>query len=98
MLRTKYSLALRDDFALSCAADRWGALRQFAAVRPPLVHLDLGRSTDAGVPDEEMATLREILSVEASTKVVVSGHAQDGDACRMLRLGAVDYLPRPVDL
>lgn len=97
-LRMQYSVALRDDFALSYADNRRGALEEFAGLRPPLVHLDLGRQPETMTADEAPTTLREILNVDAATKVVVSGHAEDGNAYRMLQLGATDYLAKPVDL
>jgi two-component system NtrC family response regulator len=98
-LRLQYASALRDDFALAYADNRQGALKQFAAVRPPLVHLDLGLpARPTSVSDEQVATLRDILRVDAAAKVVVSGSAEERSACRMLQLGAIDYLSRPVDV
>jgi hypothetical protein len=74
--RVQYSLALRDEFSLSCAGDRHTALKEFASIRPPLVHLDLaGRPEPSAQGDEEAETLNEILRLDAATKVVISGRA-----------------------
>jgi len=96
--RMQYSSALRDDFALSYADNRRAAIEEFTATRPPLVHLDLSPADETRTADEEFATLSHILSLDATTKVVVSGHPENDRACQALRLGAVDYLSRPVDL
>jgi two-component system, NtrC family, response regulator len=97
-LRTQYGYALRNDYTLSYADNRLAAVKEFTDIRPPLVYLDLGLPREAGTAAEDLTTLSEILSIDAVTKVVVTGHAEDGIACRALQLGAVDYLAKPVDL
>jgi two-component system, NtrC family, response regulator len=97
-LRTQCDVALRGDYTLSHVDNRVAALRQFARTRPPLVHLDSGLPAETKTADEELTTLSDILSMDAATKVVVTGHAEAGKAYRTLQLGAVDYLQKPVDL
>jgi two-component system NtrC family response regulator len=98
-LRTQYRYALREEYELAFAGDGRQALRQFAALRPALVSLDLGLPPRPARPDEGFAVLEQILELDPTARViVVTGHHEREHAVRALHLGATDYHFKPVDL
>src|SRR5215475_8437616 len=88
---TQMQWALAQDFELFVAQDRPSALGMFRKVRPPVVTLDLGLPPDPQGVEEGFRTLRDLLSVEALTKViVVTGQEARQHALRAVGQGAYD--------
>jgi two-component system NtrC family response regulator len=74
-------------------------LEQFRATRPAVVLLDLGLPPNPANPEEGLAILSELLSIEQSTKVViVSGQSEKGPALRAIGAGAYDFVGKPVEM
>ena len=96
-IRTQMRWALASDYTVSLAGDRAVAVEQFRTGRPQVVLLDLGLPPNPGTPEEGLATLSEILTIDRSTKVViVSGQGEKGPALRAIGTGAYDFLGKPV--
>ncbi len=98
-IRTQMRWALTADYTVSIAADRQTALDQFRTVKPVVVLLDLGLPPHPGTPEEGLATLTELLSIDRTTKVViVSGQGEKGPAMTAIGLGAYDFVNKPADI
>lgn len=98
-IRTQMRWALAADYVVSQASDRTSALEQFRHVRPLVVLLDLGLPPHPGSPDEGLAILSEMLSIDRLTKVViVSGQGEKGPAMRAIGAGAYDFVGKPVEM
>jgi len=81
------------------AADRAEAIAQLRRHEPAVVLLDLGLPPDAEGVAEGFETLREILSLSPTTKViVVTGNADRDNALKAVRFGAFDFYQKPVDV
>jgi two-component system, NtrC family, response regulator len=66
---------------------------------PRVVTLDLGLPPDPANADEGLATLKEILELAPSTKViVVTGNDDRENAIKAVAMGAYDFYQKPVDL
>jgi two-component system NtrC family response regulator len=77
-------------------ADAIAALRRFT---PAVVTLDLGLPPDLANASEGLATLKEILQLGPSTKViVVTGNDDRDNAIKAVALGAYDFYQKPIDL
>ncbi|HET7588164.1 MAG TPA: PEP-CTERM-box response regulator transcription factor [Gammaproteobacteria bacterium] len=88
-----------DDYDMIMAEDRESALSAVRRHEPPVVVQDLGLPPDPEGVDEGFATLQEILSFSAHTKViVVTGNGDRDSAIRAVGLGAYDFYPKPVDI
>jgi two-component system NtrC family response regulator len=97
-IRTQMRWALASEYTVVLAADRTSALEQFRANRPAVVLLDLGLPPNPGTPEEGLAALSEILTIDRLTKVViVSGQGEKGPALRAIGAGAYDFLGKPVE-
>src|SRR5688572_32870808 len=81
-------------FEVICHEGAAGALKQIAEVRPDVVLVDLR------LPDMDgLAVLRAIREIDPSAAVVLmTGHASVDSAIEAVRLGALDYLTKPLDL
>ncbi|MEO6246520.1 MAG: PEP-CTERM-box response regulator transcription factor [Opitutaceae bacterium] len=98
-IRTQMKWALAADYSIGLAHDRASALEQFRALRPAVVLLDLGLPPNPANPEEGLAILSELLSIDASTKVViVSGQSEKGPALRAIGAGAYDFVGKPVEM
>lgn len=87
-----------DGFDVAVAGDRDSALAELRRFEPGVVTLDLGLPPDPGGTSEGFHTLREILSVAPTTKViVVTGHDDRGNAVRAIGMGAYDFFEKPID-
>jgi DNA-binding NtrC family response regulator len=80
-------------FTVSTAGNLRDARRQMALQKPDLVLLDLMLPDGSGMKLFEDATLREQTEV-----VLVTGHGDVETSVQALRLGAADYLLKPVQL
>jgi len=96
-MRTQLRWAL-SDYELLFAEDRSGAIAQFRRCEPPLVVLDLGLPPECDSAEEGVATLREILTIQPLTKVIVASGTQDRrHAQDAIGGGAYDFYAKPVD-
>lgn len=98
-IRAQMRWALAGDYEVFQAGDRASAIEQFKASRPLVVLLDLGLPPNPATPDEGLAILTEVLSIDRLTKVViVSGQAEKAHALRAIGSGAYDFLGKPVEM
>ncbi|MET0660806.1 MAG: PEP-CTERM-box response regulator transcription factor [Steroidobacteraceae bacterium] len=87
-----------DDYEVLFAAARQEAITQLRRFEPAVVLQDLGLPPDPAGVDEGMNTLKEILSLQPTTKViVVTGNGDRDNAVRAVSLGAYDFYQKPVD-
>jgi two-component system NtrC family response regulator len=87
-----------DGFDVVVAADRESALAEMRRFGPAVVTLDLGLPPDPGGVSEGFATLKELLALAPSTKViVVTGHDDRENAVKAIGLGAYDFYEKPID-
>src|SRR5450759_5066782 len=98
-IRTQMKWALGNEYDLSTAGDRAGALAAFTADRPTVTLLDLGLPPCPNEPDEGLAALSGLLVLDRLAKViVVSGQGDKQNALRAVGAGAYDFLCKPVDM
>lgn len=87
-----------DEYEVLFAAARQEAITQLRRFEPAVVLQDLGLPPDPAGVDEGMNTLKEILSLQPTTKViVVTGNGDRDNAVRAVSLGAYDFYQKPVD-
>lgn len=81
------------------AGDRAEAITALRRHHPSVVTLDLGLPPDPTNASEGFETLKEILQLAPSTKViVVTGNDDRQNALKSVALGAYDFYQKPVDL
>lgn len=98
-IRTQMKWALASDYEIMMAEDRVSAIEAFRSGRPPVVLLDLGLPPNPGNPEEGLATLSEILSIDPAAKVIiVSGQTDKEHALRAVQIGAYSFFYKPVDV
>lgn len=91
----KWSL---DQFDALLASDGASAVQQFRRHQPPVVTMDLGLPPDQDSVSEGFKLLERLLELEPATKVIVlTGQNDHANALRAIRLGAYDFLSKPVD-
>src|SRR5207244_1819114 len=74
-------------------------MKQVAASKPAVITVDLGLPPHTDTAEEGLELLRELLAADALAKVIViTGSNDRANALKALRLGAFDYLLKPVDL
>ncbi len=82
-----------DGHTVTAAANAAEALQAFAERDPDIVLLDINLGEDSGFD-----VLEQIRALRAdATVVMITGNAEIRSAVDAMRLGAVDYLPKPVD-
>jgi two-component system, NtrC family, response regulator len=87
-----------DDYEVLIAGDREQALAQLRRHEPAVVLQDLGLPPDAEGVNEGMRTLKEILSLNPHTRVIViTGNADRDNAMRAISYGAYDFYQKPLD-
>ncbi len=97
-IRTQMKWALSKDYAVSLADDRASANKIFRAEQPLVVLLDLGLPPNPGSPEEGLATLTDLLTIDSLTKVVIiSGQGEKETALKAIGSGAYDFMGKPVD-
>jgi two-component system NtrC family response regulator len=98
-IRTQMKWALADDYDLVTAGDRDAAATAFSTHRPAATLLDLGLPPRPNDPDEGLAALSTILSLDPEAKViVVSGQGDRQNALHAVGAGAYDFLCKPVEM
>lgn len=92
----KWSFADYQTVIVGNRIDAIAALRRYS---PRVVTLDLGLPPDPTNASEGLATLKEILALASSTKViVVTGNDDRENAIEAVALGAYDFYQKPVDI
>jgi len=91
----KWSL---DRFESALASDAPSALLQFRRHNPAVVTMDLGLPPDQDSVTEGFALLEKLIELDPTVKVIVlTGQNDQSNALRAIRLGAYDFLAKPVD-
>jgi CheY-like chemotaxis protein len=84
----------RRGYDVSMASGGAEAVAVVRTSRPDLVLLDVAMPEMDGVE-----TLRRIVAIQPALSVImVTANADIGTTSRLLALGAVDYVPKPIDL
>ncbi len=97
-IRTQMKWALAKDYEILVAENRTGAVEKFRAELPAVVLLDLGLPPQPANPEEGLAALSELLSMDRLAKVViVTGQGEKDVALRAIGAGAYDFLTKPVE-
>ena len=98
-IRSQMKWALLQDYDVVLAEDRLSAIAAFRESRPMVVVLDLGLPPSPGAPEEGMAALAELLTLDNLTKVVIAtGQAEKDNALRAVGQGAYDFMCKPVQM
>jgi two-component system, NtrC family, response regulator len=98
-IRSQMKWALADDYDVHTAEDRPQAVAAFTAHRTYVVLLDLGLPPHPGDPTEGLATLTELLALDANAKIiVVSGQNEKANALKAIGDGAYDFFAKPVEM
>lgn len=80
------------------ASDRKEAITKLRRFEPSVVTLDLGLPPDPSGYEEGLNTLRDIISLAPSTKVImVTGQTDRKIAVEAISLGAYDFYMKPID-
>ncbi len=88
-----------DEYETIIVGDRLEAIEAMRRFSPQVVTLDLGLPPDPTNASEGLATLKEILQLSPSTKViVVTGNDDRENAVQAVALGAYDFYQKPIDL
>jgi len=97
-IRTQMKWALSADYEIVFAEDRAGAVENFKKKKPVVTLLDLGLPPRPTDPDEGLATLAELKTLDEMAKVIViSGQGEKKNALEAVAAGAYDFLCKPVD-
>ena len=80
-IRTQMKWALAADYTLLAAGNRTEAIDVFQKERPAAILLDLGLPPKPNEPEEGLAELNEIISIDAAAKVIIiSGQGEKKNA------------------
>ncbi|MGB4498215.1 MAG: sigma 54-interacting transcriptional regulator, partial [Methylococcaceae bacterium] len=92
----KWSFGAYQTVIVGNRSDAISALRRYS---PSVVTLDLGLPPDSTNASEGLATLKEILELAPTTKViVVTGNDDRENAIQAVAMGAYDFYQKPVDI
>jgi len=98
-IRSQMKWALLQDYDVLLAEDRPSAIAAFRESRPQVVVLDLGLPPSPGAPEEGMAALAELLTLDNLIKVVIAtGQAEKDNALRAIGQGAYDFMCKPIQM
>ena len=87
-----------DRFEAVTSDDVASAVMQFRRHKPPVVTMDLGLPPDQDSVSEGFKLLEKLIELEPGTKVIVlTGQNDQSNALRAIRMGAYDFLAKPVD-
>ena len=87
------------DHKVYCASAREEAVDLIRQHPVPVAIVDLGLPPDPDGASEGLATLAEILTIAASTKVIIAtGNETREHAVRAIALGAYDFYQKPIDI
>ena len=90
---TLAELVVEEGFSTSTANNLREGRRQMAIRRPDVVLLDLVLPDGSG-----MDLIQDVESRETTEIVLITGHASMESSIEALRLGAADYLIKPINL
>ncbi|MBV8502208.1 MAG: PEP-CTERM-box response regulator transcription factor [Paucibacter sp.] len=91
----KWSL---DRFESVLADDVASAVLQFRRHSPAVVTMDLGLPPDADSVSEGFKCLEKLIELDPGVKVIVlTGQNDQANALRAIRMGAYDFMAKPVD-
>lgn len=95
-IRSQVQWALSKDYEIFEAGDRSSALKIIYAERPYVVLLDLGLPPRPREAEEGLQTLKEVLSFDPNTKVIiVTGNIERENALKAIDMGAFDFFTKP---
>ena len=98
-IRTQMKWALAAEHEVVFADERTAALERFREDKPAVTLLDLGLPPRPNDPEEGLATLSEILSLDPGAKVIViSGQGEKKNALEAVGAGAYDFLVKPIEM
>jgi two-component system, NtrC family, response regulator len=98
-IRTQMKWALAGEYDVSVAGDRGEAITAFTGTPPTVTLLDLGLPPHPNAPDEGLAVLSGLLTMDPAAKVIIlSGQSDKQNALRAVGAGAYDFLNKPVDM
>ncbi len=98
-IRTQMKWALATDYEVVMTGDRPEAVAAFDANRPLVTVLDLGLPPRPNDPEEGLATLSSLLTLDPMAKVIiVSGQGDKHNAQRAVGSGAYDFICKPFDM
>ncbi len=87
-----------DRFEAATASDANAAILQFRKLNPGVVTMDLGLPPDQDGTAEGFRLLERLLELDPYVKVIVlTGQNDQSNALRAVRMGAYDFLAKPVD-
>ncbi|PYJ08041.1 MAG: PEP-CTERM-box response regulator transcription factor [Verrucomicrobia bacterium] len=99
VIRLQMKWALGQDYDVVLAEDRPSAVAACRDHRPPVVLLDLGMPPEAGLPDEGMAALSEMLALDGLVKVIIiTGQGEKRNALQAIDAGAFYFLVKPIEV
>ncbi len=98
-IRTQMRWALATDYEVITAGDRAEAVAAFDTSKPLVTLLDLGLPPRPNGPEDGLATLACLLTLDPLAKVIiVSGQGDKQNALRAVGSGAYDFLCKPVEM
>ncbi|MCB1889995.1 MAG: sigma-54-dependent Fis family transcriptional regulator [Rhodocyclaceae bacterium] len=100
LITEAFAYVLETDFRIIATDTRGSAIRSVRALAtpPPLALVDLGLPPTPHQPDEGFALITELLAHAPDIRIIVlSGQSELAHARHARALGALEYLPKPVD-
>jgi len=98
-IRTQMRWGLEAEYEVFLAGDRVAALQGFKEQRPQVTLLDLGLPPALTGPEQGMAALSEMLSMDSLAKVIIiSGQGEKTNSLQAVGAGAYDFLTKPIQL
>ncbi len=98
-IRTQMKWALTKEYDVLQAEDRPSAIELFRSARPAVVLLDLGLPPNPGNPEEGLAALSDLLTLDRLAKIIIiTGQGEKEVALRAVGAGAYDFLTKPVEM
>src|SRR5439155_19326729 len=97
-IRTQMKWVLSADYEIIFAEDRGSAVESFKKKKPAVTLLDLGLPPRPADPDEGLATLAELKTVDEMAKVIViSGQGEKKNAQEAVSARGYDVVCKPID-
>jgi two-component system NtrC family response regulator len=98
-IRNQLRWALLEDYEVFLAEDGAGAIAAFRQQQPGVVLLDLGLPPQPDRPEEGLAALAEMNSLNRFARIIIAtGQGEKVNGIRAIGEGAYDFLTKPIDL